>query len=52
MELYLHSPIRLHGVVLSKKHRDNFTLTFIGYVSLNDRDMWMLRDIEGGCPDS
>jgi hypothetical protein len=29
MELYLHSPIRLHGVVLSLKykHRDNFTFT-------------------------
>jgi len=27
MELYLHSPIRLHGAVLDK-HRDNFTFTF------------------------
>jgi hypothetical protein len=29
MELYLHSPIRLHGVVrgLKKKHRGNFTFT-------------------------
>jgi hypothetical protein len=26
VELYLHSPIRLYGVVLSKgEHRDNFT---------------------------
>jgi hypothetical protein len=26
VELYLHSPIRLHGVVLSlKKHKNNFT---------------------------
>jgi hypothetical protein len=26
VELYLHSPIRLHGVVLSlQKHRDDFT---------------------------
>jgi hypothetical protein len=29
VELYLHSPIHLHGVVLSyKKHRDNFPFTF------------------------
>jgi hypothetical protein len=29
MELHLHFPIRLHGVVLSlKKYRDNFTFTF------------------------
>jgi hypothetical protein len=29
VELYLHSPIRLPGVVLIRKeHRDNFTLTF------------------------
>jgi hypothetical protein len=29
VELYLHSPIRLHGVVLSQgEHRDNFTFTF------------------------
>jgi hypothetical protein len=28
VELYLHSPIRLHGVVISlRKHRDNFTFT-------------------------
>jgi len=27
VELYLHSPVRLNGVVLSlEKHRDNFTL--------------------------
>jgi hypothetical protein len=36
VELYLHSPIRLHGVVLSlKKHRDNFTFSFTfhtGYI--------------------
>jgi hypothetical protein len=33
VELYLHYPIRLHGVVLSQqKHRDNFTFTF--YVHL------------------
>jgi hypothetical protein len=25
VELHLHSPLRLHGVVLSYKHRDNFT---------------------------
>jgi hypothetical protein len=25
VEPYLHSPIRLHGVVLSWKYRDNFT---------------------------
>jgi len=33
MELYLHSPIRLHGVVISKKKkfRDNFTF----YLSCN-----------------
>jgi hypothetical protein len=32
VELYLHSPIRLHGVVLSlkKKHSDNFTFTPTG----------------------
>jgi hypothetical protein len=29
-ELYFHSPIRLHGVVFSKKrHRDNFTLPLL-----------------------
>jgi hypothetical protein len=28
VELYLHSPIRLHGVVLSKKYRDDFTFIF------------------------
>jgi hypothetical protein len=30
VELYLNSPIRFHGVVLSykEKHRDNFTFTF------------------------
>jgi hypothetical protein len=29
MDLYIHSPIRLHGVVLKLvKHRDNFTFTF------------------------
>jgi hypothetical protein len=28
MVLYLHSQIRLYGVVLSLKHRDNFTFTF------------------------
>jgi hypothetical protein len=36
VELYLHSPIRLHGVVLSlKKHRDNFTFTFYLYLTNN-----------------
>jgi hypothetical protein len=25
MDLYIHSPIRLHGEVLIVKHRDNFT---------------------------
>jgi hypothetical protein len=30
VELYLHSPVRLHGVVLREgKHRDNFTFTFL-----------------------
>jgi hypothetical protein len=30
VELYLYSPIRLHGVVLSyEEHRDNFTFTFV-----------------------
>jgi hypothetical protein len=29
VELYLHSPIRLHGVVLSSgEHRDNFTFLY------------------------
>jgi hypothetical protein len=27
VELYLHFPTRLHGFVLSKKHRDNFTFS-------------------------
>jgi hypothetical protein len=27
VKLYLHDPIHLHGVVLSLKHRDNFTFT-------------------------
>jgi hypothetical protein len=30
VELYLHSPICFHGVVLSsKEHRENFTFSFI-----------------------
>jgi len=29
VEMYLHSPVRLHGVVLRwGEHRDNFTFTF------------------------
>jgi hypothetical protein len=32
VELYLRSPIRLHGVVISlKNHRDNFTLPYLYY---------------------
>jgi hypothetical protein len=29
VELYLHSPIRLHGVVSLIKHRDNFTFLLV-----------------------
>jgi len=31
VEIYLHSPIHLHGMVLSqkKKHKDNFTFTLL-----------------------
>jgi len=25
VKLYIHSPVRLHGAVLSSKHRDKFT---------------------------
>jgi hypothetical protein len=33
VELYLHSPIRLHGVMFSEgEHRDNFTFTFYLYL--------------------
>jgi hypothetical protein len=31
VELYSHSPIRLHGMMLSSKHRDEFVFTFYLY---------------------
>jgi hypothetical protein len=34
MALYIHSPIRLHGVVLILKHGDTFTFTFISLCRL------------------
>jgi hypothetical protein len=40
VDLYIHSPIRLHGVV----HRDNFTFTLclihVHLTSVLDRDKW------------
>jgi hypothetical protein len=33
VELYLRSPIRLHGVVLGE-HRDNFTFYLLPYLTL------------------
>jgi hypothetical protein len=42
VELYLHSPIRLHGVVLSEgEHRDNFTFSFTipSFLSLKQK-LW------------
>jgi hypothetical protein len=35
MELYLHSPIRLHGIVFIKKQRDNFISTVFRLTSVN-----------------
>jgi hypothetical protein len=45
VELYLHSPIRLHGVVLSlkKKHRDNFTLNTFKLWFSSHTSIWMVR---------
>jgi hypothetical protein len=35
VELYFHSPIRLHGVVFSKnRHRDNFTLPLLSIMGI------------------
>jgi hypothetical protein len=39
VELYIYSPIRLHGVVLSyKKHKDNFTFTFVPFTMFTDQE--------------
>jgi hypothetical protein len=29
--VYLHSPIRLHGVIIKLKHRVKFTLRYLGH---------------------
>jgi hypothetical protein len=39
VNIYLHSPIRLHGVVLSLKHRDNFTFVFIALAAQRCRSL-------------
>jgi hypothetical protein len=42
VELYLHSPVRLHGVVLSlKKHRNNSNFTFLRYGKVVKNDEYV-----------
>jgi hypothetical protein len=46
VDLYIHSPIRLHGVVLKfVEHRDNFTLDDSEFILVSERNNACLKKL-------